>query len=84
MTTTIVLFFFFFSCFGLATFSNRHLFSEGPSRKAQAGDSTLGARVLWVLVCAALWPIMALTGVYSLWRQRRVRVVEDDSRDRRA
>jgi hypothetical protein len=83
MTTTIVLFLAFGACFGLATFSNRHLFSEGPSRKGQAADDTLGARVMWVLICSALWPIMALTGVYSLWRGRRVRAADekDDARN---
>jgi hypothetical protein len=77
MTTSIVLFLAFGACFGLATFSHRHLFSEGPTRKGQAADNTVGARLLWALICSALWPIMALTGVYSLWRGRRVRATED-------
>jgi hypothetical protein len=82
MTTTIVLFLVFGAGFGLATFSNRHLFSEGSTRKGQAADDTLGARVMWVLICSALWPLMALTGMVSLWRGRRVRAAEDDD-DRR-
>jgi hypothetical protein len=72
---TIVLFLAFGASFGLATFSNRHLFSEGPSRRGQAGDAddTLLQRVIWVLSCSALWPIMVLTGAYGLWRRARVR-----------
>jgi hypothetical protein len=78
-TTTIVLFLAFAAfgaCFGLATFSRRHLFSEGPSRAAQGGDEddTPAQRLIWVLSCSALWPLMLLTGAVSLWRLRRVRV----------
>jgi hypothetical protein len=83
VTHTIVLFLAFGALFGLATFSHRHLFSEGPSRKAESGDSddTLGQRVLWVLICSGLWPLMALTGMLSLLRLRRVRTRRDpDSR----
>jgi hypothetical protein len=79
VTTTIVLFIAFLvfgACFGLATFSRRHLFSEGPSRASKGGDEddTLVQRVIWTLSCSALWPLMVLTGVVSLWRLRRVRV----------
>jgi hypothetical protein len=79
VTTTIALFLAFLAfgaCFGLATFSRRHLFSEGPSRKAQAGDNddTLPQRVIWMLCCSGLWPLMVLTGAVSLWRLRRARV----------
>jgi hypothetical protein len=79
-TTTIVLFLTFGACFGLATFANRHLFSEGPSRKGASGDAedTLAQRVIWVLSCSTLWPLLAVTGALGWWRQRRVRV-----RDRR-
>lgn len=78
-TTTIVLFLAFVAfgaCFGLATFSRRHLFSEGPSRAGQGGDDddTLMQRVIWVLSCSALWPLMLLTGAVSLWRLRGARV----------
>jgi hypothetical protein len=78
-TTTIVLllaFVTFGACFGVATFSRRHLFSEGPSRAGHAGDEddTLGQRVIWVLSCSALWPLMVLTGAVSLWRLRGARV----------
>jgi thiosulfate reductase cytochrome b subunit len=84
-TTTIVLFLAFLAfgaCFGLATFSRRHLFSEGPSRQGHAGDNTLVQRVIWVLVCSGLWPLMALTGVVSLWRLRSARVQVRRDRDR--
>jgi hypothetical protein len=76
VTTAIVLFLAFGACFGLATFSHRHLFSEGPARKDQAGDSndTLLQRAIWVLSCSGLWPLMVLTGLVALWKQRRVRV----------
>ena len=78
-TTTIVLFLAFVAfgaCFGLATFSRRHLFSEGPSRAGTVGDDddTLLQRVIWVLSCSALWPLMLLTGAVSLWRLRGARV----------
>lgn len=86
-TTTIVLFLAFLAfgaCFGLATFSHRHLFSEGPSRAAKGGDEddTLMQRVIWVLSCSALWPLMMLTGAVSLWRLRRVRVQQRRDADR--
>ncbi len=78
-TTTIVLFLAFLAigvCFGLATFSRRHLFSEGPSRAAPGGDDddTLVQHVIWVLTCSALWPLMLLTGAVALWRLRAARV----------
>jgi hypothetical protein len=77
VTTAIVLFFAFGACFGLATFSRRHLFSEGPSRASSSGqaggENTRAQRLIWVLVCSGLWPLMLLTGFISLWKQRRVR-----------
>jgi hypothetical protein len=85
-TTTIFLFLAFGVCFGVVTLPNRHLFSEGGSRKPQPGegDDTPAGRVMWVLVCSTLWPIMALTGVYALWRRRRLsqaRSNDSSSRD---
>ena len=79
VTTTIFLFLTFLAigaCFGWATFSRRHLFSEGPSRtpRADDADDTPGQRLIWVLSCSALWPLMLLTGALSLWRLRRVRL----------
>jgi hypothetical protein len=79
VTTTIVLFLAFGVCFGLATFSHRHLFSEGSSRPDD--DNTPMQRVIWVASCSALWPLLAVTGVLSAWRLRRLRRVP--LRDRR-
>jgi Ca2+/H+ antiporter len=75
VTTTIVLFLAFGACFGLATFSHRHLFSEGSSRANHSGDNddTITQRAIWVASCSALWPLLAVTGVLSAWRLRRVR-----------
>jgi hypothetical protein len=77
--TTIVLFLAFLGLgagFGWVTFSHRHLFSEGPSRPGRPGDNddTAAQRVIWVLSCSALWPLLAVTGMLSLWRLRRARV----------
>jgi hypothetical protein len=85
-TTTIVLllaFVAFGACFGVATFSRRHLFSEGPSRAGQGGDDddTPTQRVIWVLTCSALWPLMLLTGAVSLWRLRGARVRQQRDAD---
>jgi hypothetical protein len=75
VTTTIILFLAFGACFGLATFSNRHLFSEGSSRANHSGgsDDTIVQRVIWVASCSALWPLLAMTGALSALRLRRVR-----------
>jgi hypothetical protein len=56
-------------CFGLGSFSNRHLFSEGPTRVANgdAASPTLSARLFWVMVCMFLWPVMVLAGLNSAW-----------------
>ncbi len=64
----IYLFLLFGAVFGLSTFSYQHIFSEGPHKSETAeGGSTLGARVLWAMVCTFLWPIMILTGLNSAW-----------------
>jgi hypothetical protein len=86
-STTIVLFLAFLAfgaCFGVVTFSRRHLFSEGPSRAAQSGDEddTFWQRLIWVLSCSALWPLMLLTGAVSLWRLRGARVRQRRDTDR--
>lgn len=74
MTAAIAAFFVLGACFGLATWSNRHLFSEGPTRPGmQAPSSFLDSRFMWVLICSTLWPLMALTGVHSVWRLARAR-----------
>jgi hypothetical protein len=65
--------------FGAATFTIRHLFSEGPhTPEATLQPPSLASRAFWVMVCTFLWPIMLLTGVNTAWilikrkRQRRL------------
>lgn len=73
MNTWIAAYIAFGLCFGWFTHSRQHLFSEGPARPAQAGQASgQHVRLAWVLVCGGLWPIMALTGLYSLWRLARL------------
>ena len=77
----IVVFLSFGAVFGLSTYSYQHIFSEGPYKVDTAqGGSTLGARVLWAMVCTFLWPIMILTGLNSAWilakRKRRAAVAD--------
>lgn len=57
--------------FGLLTHSHRHLFSEGHTERS-AGDETdpMQGRFAWTLLCTALWPLMAMTGVFSWWAKR--------------
>jgi hypothetical protein len=59
---------FFGICFGFATFTHRHLFSEGPDKAAHSDQaSLLEGRIFWVMICACLWPIMVVTGIHSVW-----------------
>jgi hypothetical protein len=70
MATTWIATFFVLGCvFGLATFRVRHLFSEGPSRPQGREADSAAALALWVCIAAALWPVLALTGVYGAWRR---------------
>lgn len=75
MNGYIWLFLVFGASFGLATFSHRHLFSEGPRKIDEPpGGPTRANRIFWMLVCTFLWPIMVLTGINSmliLARRRR-------------
>jgi hypothetical protein len=67
-TTFISLFIVFGACFGFVTFSQRHLFSEGPhTAKELDGNPFFESRIFWVLLCAMLWPIMALTRIHTAW-----------------
>jgi hypothetical protein len=67
MTIYIFVFLVFGAVFGLVTFSRRHLFSEGPKKVEESTeDNNLGRRVMWMLICTFLWPIMVLTGLNSL------------------
>jgi hypothetical protein len=67
-TTFISLFIVFGACFGFVTFSQRHLFSEGPhTAKELDGNPFFESRIFWVLLCAMLWPILALTRIHTAW-----------------
>jgi hypothetical protein len=67
----ITLFTLFGALFGLATYSRRHLFSEGHTKRAAADLSDpMQSRLAWVLLCVALWPLMVLTGAFSWWVKR--------------
>lgn len=68
MNLLIVAFLAFGACFGVATLSHQHIFSEGITSKDKQGPG-----VLWVLICSFLWPLMALTGLHSWWRLARAR-----------
>jgi hypothetical protein len=58
----------FGACFGFATYSQRHLFSEGPSKPKDTDQaSPLAGRIFWVMLCTLLWPIMAITGINTAW-----------------
>lgn len=80
--TPIVLFLVFGACFGLATYNHRHLFSEGPTQATKStGSEALMGRLLWAAICTFLWPLMALTGLYSWWRlSRRAKAVQANKR----
>lgn len=66
MTWWIVTFFACGIAFGAATYSRRHLFSEGAGRPARPGErDPLDSRLMWLLMCSCLWPLFALAGVYS-------------------
>lgn len=55
--------------FGLMTFHIRHWFSEGPAAPAGGDGGGLTARLLWVGVAATLWPVLAVSGLYAVWRR---------------
>jgi len=62
----IALYLFLGFCFGFATFSNRHLFSEGPDKENKSEQaSILEGRTFWIMICTWLWPIMVFTGINS-------------------
>lgn len=80
LTTPIVLYLLFGACFGLATFSRRHLFSEGPARPDDVGGSRWRQRLSWTLLCSCLWPLMALTGLHTWWVLSRRRALAERER----
>jgi hypothetical protein len=83
LTTPIVLYLLFGAGFGLASFSRRHLFSEGPTqRNDAAAGPAFKARLFWTLICTCLWPLMLLTGLNSWWiLSRRRAQAERERRD---
>jgi hypothetical protein len=67
-TTFISLYILFGACFGFITFSQRHLFSEGPHTAKELDENPFfESRIFWVLLCAMLWPIMVLTRIHTAW-----------------
>lgn len=74
MTTAIVLFLAFGVCFGLATYTNRHRFSEGSTAPSDGARNAADSRAMWVLISSGLWPILTLGGLVSLWRLSRAPV----------
>jgi hypothetical protein len=67
-TTFISIYILFGACFGFVTFSQRHLFSEGPhTAKELDGNPFFESRFFWVPLCALLWPIMVITRIHTAW-----------------
>jgi hypothetical protein len=66
--TYIGFFLLFGACFGFVTYSQRHLYSEGPHKAVESDQaSLLEGRVFWILLCTLLWPIMAITRINTAW-----------------
>jgi len=86
MSLAIGLFMLFGACLGIASYSNRHLFSEGPSKLDPApGRRAWGGVVYWLLLCTLLWPIMLLTGLNTAWvlaKRKRLQSREVDPSQR--
>jgi hypothetical protein len=59
--------------FGLVTYSNRHLFGEGPPQAPADDKGGPGARLYWALVATFLWPILIVSGLHGLYRLRAAR-----------
>jgi hypothetical protein len=71
MTTPLIVFLVIGALFGLLSFSNRHHFSEGSTRPAEAKDNTWLARLGWLALSTLLWPLLVLTGLYGLTQRKR-------------
>ena len=75
MNTYLIVFLIIGAGFGLVSFPNRHLFSEGPTQTAEnTQPGSAGSRIVWALVCTFLWPLLLLAGLNSariLARRRR-------------
>lgn len=71
LPTALALFIVVGALFGLSTHANRHLFSEGHVRRRPEDEADpMQTRLAWTVLCTVLWPLMALTGVYSWWVRR--------------
>jgi len=74
MNLYILAFLAFGTCFGLVTYTNRHLFSEGPTRPAHGGDpGLLEGRLYWVVLSSCLWPVLVMSGLYAVYRGKLTR-----------
>jgi hypothetical protein len=57
--------------FGMATYTRRHLFSEGHTKPGAGGsDDLMETRWAWTLMCGMLWPLLAFSGAFSWWVRR--------------
>lgn len=79
MNSYIWTFLFFGAFVGGITFSQRHLFSEGPRKLDNPGEeASTGTRAFWIGVCTFLWPVILLTGLNTAWilakRRRQVTI----------
>lgn len=70
MALTLSLFVGFGLLFGLASFSRRHLFSEGTTAPADAQGPQWAARLGWCALCSLLWPLLLATGGASALMRR--------------
>ncbi len=73
MDPVIVVFLSAGALFGLLTYSNRHLFSEGTTTSSKGARDPADSRLMWVAMNCFLWPIFILTGIYSAWHRARRR-----------
>ncbi|MEY4711118.1 MAG: hypothetical protein RIS88_568 [Pseudomonadota bacterium] len=80
MNIYIWLFLAFGCFFGLASFTHRHLFSEGPHKPHEvAPEKDWVAIGFWVAICTLLWPLMVVSGLNTAWilARRRSRARTD-------
>jgi hypothetical protein len=83
MDSTIWTYLVFGAVFGLATYSNRHLFGEGPSPRSNADPvDGLQGRPYWLMVSIWLWPVLTLACIYGTWRRSVARKREALVQDR--
>ncbi|MCU0868292.1 MAG: hypothetical protein MUF30_01640 [Burkholderiales bacterium] len=71
MTLPIVVFVVVGAVFGLVSWRWRHHFSEGSVRPGgpDAGRG-LDSRLVWVVSCTLLWPLLLLTGALGQLSRR--------------